>query len=165
MEILKQEKCPVRIIEHCKAVAWLSRKIARRLKEQGANVDLRLVEVGALLHDIGRSKTHGVEHGIVGAKILRKRGVDERVIKIVEKHVGSGISKKEAKNAGLPEKDYIPESVEEKIVCYADCLIDETEGISFEEALERFEEWYEKGIINKDALKRLKKLRSRLNYP
>jgi len=165
LEILRKEGCPVRIIEHCKAVAWLARKIAKKLRERGVKIDLNLVEAGAFLHDVGRSRTHSVKHGIVGAEILRRRGVDERVIKIVERHIGSGISRKEAKRAGLPEKDYIPESIEEKIVCYADCLIEETEEISFEEALKKFEKWYEKRIIGKDSVERFKKLREELSYP
>jgi uncharacterized protein len=39
---------------------------------------------------------------------------------------------------GLPKKDYLPLTVEEKIVSYADNLVDRVREISFEEALDRF---------------------------
>ncbi len=82
--------------------------------------DLKLVIAGAMLHDIGRTISHGPDHGVVGAKIVREQGWDEELAKIVERHVGGGISKEEAEEQGLPSKDMIPETIEEKIVCHAD---------------------------------------------
>jgi uncharacterized protein len=56
------------VIKHCEAVAELAVEIAKACKEKGLNVNLELVEIGALLHDIGRSKTHSVHHAMAGAK-------------------------------------------------------------------------------------------------
>ena len=42
---------------------------------------------------------------------------------IIERHIGAGIPKEEAVGLGLPEKDYIPVTIEEKIVAHADNLV------------------------------------------
>ncbi len=115
------------------------RRVALRIADSlNALVDRRLVELGAIYHDIGRTKTHGINHAVVGAEMARQWGVDERIIRIVERHIGAGISKEEAETLGLPPRDYIPETLEEKIVAYADNLIDGDREVSYEEALERF---------------------------
>jgi uncharacterized protein len=98
-------------------------RLANKLKDKGYNVDIKLVEAGALLHDIGRSQTHNVDHAAVGGEIARKLGLSESVVRIIERHIGAGIPEKEARALGLPEGVYIPETLEEKIVCYADKLI------------------------------------------
>jgi uncharacterized protein len=86
-------------------------------------VDVELVEIGAILHDIGRSKTHYIDHSAVGGRMVRELGVAEPVARIVERHIGAGIPEDEARALGLPEGVYVPETLEEKIVCYADKLI------------------------------------------
>lgn len=113
-------------------MAKIALKIARRLKKKGFNVDLELVEIGALLHDIGRSKTHTVHHAIVGAKIAEQRGLPKPIIRIIERHVGGGITAQEAEKLGWPVKDYIPETLEEKIVCYADKLVEGNKEVPVE---------------------------------
>jgi uncharacterized protein (TIGR00295 family) len=112
--------------------------------------DRELVEAGAILHDIGRSRTHGIDHAVVGAEILRSEGVDERIVRIVERHVGAGLTKEDATNLGLPPKDYIPETIEEKIVCHADNLIGNKERISIHDAIRTAKEKW-----SPDALQRL----------
>jgi len=69
-------------------------------------VDKNLVEIGALLHDIGRTKTHGFKHALIGGKILRKRGFSERLAKICETHILGGLDLEDAKRFGLPMKEY-----------------------------------------------------------
>jgi len=113
-------------------VAKIALKIAKRLKKKGFSVDLELVEIGALLHDIGRSKTHTVHHAIVGAKIAKQRGLPKSIVRIIERHVGGGITAQEAEKLGWPVKDYIPETLEEKIVCYADKLAEGNKEVPVE---------------------------------
>ncbi|ENN95716.1 metal dependent phosphohydrolase, partial [Methanocaldococcus villosus KIN24-T80] len=108
------------------------------IKNNDYNVDLNLVKIGGLLHDIGRSKTHGIDHGVVGANILRSYGFDERIALIAERHIGAGITKEEAIALGLPAKDYVPISLEEKIVAHADNLIFETERVEIDRVVEKF---------------------------
>lgn len=120
LSILEKEGTAPQVIEHCKTVARQAAVFSEKASSKGMVVDRELVTIGALLHDIGRSKTHEPSHGFVGGKLLRDIGVDERIARIAERHVGAGIPADEAKTLGLPERDFIPETIEEKIVCYAD---------------------------------------------
>ena len=109
--------------------------------------DRDLVEVGALLHDIGRSRSQGIDHAVIGADILRNEGVDERIVNIVERHVGSGLTPEEANMLGLPPKDYLPETIEEKIVCHADNLIGSTERVSIRDTVEMArKKWFPESV-------------------
>jgi len=94
----------------------------RALNAKGQKVDVGLVHAAALLHDIGRSKTHDLRHASVGADLLRARGYPESLCLCVERHTGGGIDPDEARHLGLPVKDYTPRSLEEKIVCHTDNL-------------------------------------------
>ena len=95
-------------------------------------MDRQFVEEGAMLHDIGIFKTnapdihcHGTDpyilHGYDGAELLRAEGFP-RHARVCERHTGAGISVKEIKeqNLPLPHHDFLPETLEEKVICYAD---------------------------------------------
>lgn len=104
----------------------------------GEELDLALVADGAMLHDLGIGKCdapsidcHGPEpylaHGIIGAQMLREYGAEhgidlERYARICERHTGSGLTAAEIRRQRLPlpERDYLPETPEEAIVCLAD---------------------------------------------
>lgn len=117
------------MIRHCKTVAEYAKKIAldirKRSEEKGnpINIDIEAVFLGGMLHDIGRSKTHGIGHAVAGAEIAVKNGLSEKLVNIIERHIGAGIPRDEAAGLGLPEKDYMPVSIEEKIVAHADNLV------------------------------------------
>jgi len=155
MELLKQSGCSPRVIQHCKIVAKLAVKIAKILQKKGYKVDVRLVEIGALLHDIGRSKTHDVNHAIVGARIANDFSLPEAVIKIIERHVGAGIPQNEAETLGWPKKSYMPQTLEERTVNYADKLIEGTHRVSMEHTIADFSRKMGK---NHSAIARLKAL-------
>ncbi|MFH0748905.1 MAG: TIGR00295 family protein [Candidatus Bathyarchaeota archaeon] len=138
ISILYRVGCSTAVIKHCKAVSNLAVKLAHRLEKKGVEVDVDLVRIGGLFHDIGRSQTHDIKHAIVGAEIMRSLHMSNSVIRIVERHIGSGIPANEAVKLGLPNKDFIPETREEKIVSYADKLIEGNHKISFDAALQRF---------------------------
>lgn len=125
-------------VEHCKTVARVAKAIADELDRQGKPVDSDAVRAGALLHDIGRTRIQTVRHGFEGAQILEKEGVGGKVVEIVRKHVGAGISAEEARTLGLPSLDYIPETLEERIVCFADKMVDADRVRPFETEVERF---------------------------
>ncbi|MDG6244334.1 MAG: TIGR00295 family protein [Methanolobus sp.] len=138
--ILRDSGCSEKVIEHCIAVAQLALEIAQGLKAQGRDVNMALVEVGGLLHDIGRAKSHGMDHAIAGAKIAADNGIDPEVIEIIKRHIGAGITSEEAKTMGLPEDDYMPVTLEQKIVAHADNLIKGTERISLESRIRKMRE-------------------------
>jgi len=159
LEILREAGCSEDVIEHSLAVCRVALRLARQLKKKGFPVDLRLVEAGGLLHDLGRSETHHVKHGYIGGEIARKLGLPSQLIKIIERHVGGGITAEEAKLLGMPARNFIPETLEEKIVAYADKLIARNRTVNFEETLQEFRE---KLGENHPALERLKKLREEI---
>jgi uncharacterized protein len=74
----------------------------------------------------------------VGAEILEKEGVDPVVVEIVRRHVGAGISPEEAATLGFPPGDYIPRTLEQKLVCFADKMLDGDKARPFEEEVKRF---------------------------
>ena len=119
IELLRRENTPENVIDHCKAVYKKAMKIAANFD----NADKDIIKKGALLHDIGRSKTHGITHAIAGVEIAKSHGYTEDVLNIIERHIGAGITKKEAVELGLPEKSYLPQTLEEKIVAHADNLV------------------------------------------
>jgi uncharacterized protein (TIGR00295 family) len=130
IELLRECGCNERVIAHCKAVSALAVKIAKH-----CGGDSKLVEIGGLLHDLGRCKAHTIAHAVEGAKIARERKLPEALANIIERHIGAGISKEEAKELGLPEKDYIPLTLEEKIVSHSDNLMSGVERTSINEAV------------------------------
>jgi uncharacterized protein len=135
LNLLSESGCSKRVIAHCKAVSALAVKFAEACESKGLDVDVNLVEVGALLHDIGRSKTHGVNHVIVGVEIAKSLNLPESIVSIIERHVGGGITADEAKELGWPVKDYLPTTLEEKLVTYADKLIEKSRVVPIEKTL------------------------------
>ncbi len=140
LRFLRQSGCKQNVVRHVEAVTELACELAQACKERGYPVDLKLVEIGALLHDIGRSKTHTVHHAVAGAQIAKSLGLPEPVISIIKKHVGGGIAAREAKKLGWPKGVYVPQTIEEKIVCYADKLVEGSRRIPIEKTVERFEQ-------------------------
>jgi uncharacterized protein (TIGR00295 family) len=126
------------IVEHCKTVARASMVLSEALAARGKAVDKRAVLAGALLHDIGRTRTHEVGHGHVGASMLEKEGVDVVVVEIVRRHVGAGISPEEAVALGFPKGDYIPRTLEQMVVCFSDKMVSSDSVRPFEEEVRRF---------------------------
>lgn len=142
IEILRKAGVSEDDIKHCVKVAKKALEIAERIK---ANVDMELVGRGALFHDLGKAKTHEIGHGKIGAEIGRQLGLPEEITAIMEKHIRGGLTEQEARELGLPIKDYTLKKLEERIVIYADRLVDIiTDGIveinDESEAEKRFEE-------------------------
>ena len=138
-DLLKKLKVSYNVRRHSLKVAEKALEIAEKIKLR--EIDKDLIVIGGILHDIGRCKTHGFNHALIGAKILRERGFSERLAKICETHILGGLDKEDAKQIGLPEGDYLPLTLEEKIICLADKLITGTKEVSIEQ---RFEKWFNK---------------------
>lgn len=126
-------------------------------KHPELNADKKTVKDMALLHDIGtcelKPETPYINHGILGRKILEEEGL-YKIAKICERHIGSGITKSEAKLLKLPEKDMLPKTIEEKIVCYADKFYSKSKPgkHKIKDIFNEFETY------SKNSLKRFKKL-------
>ena len=100
---LRLYDCSQAVINHCLAVRDLAIRIAGY-----TDANIELVEIGALLHDIGRGKTHGIQHAVTGAEIARELDLPSEIVNIIERHLGAGIPKEDAIELGLPEKNYLP---------------------------------------------------------
>jgi uncharacterized protein len=138
LELLHENGCSQEVVNHCLAVAKLALETAEALRKKGHNVDLELVEIGALLHDIGRSRTHSVNHVIEGVKIAEAAKLPKSVISIIRRHVGGGIVQHEAKALGWPrDESYVPLTLEEKAVSFADKLIEGSKRVRVELAINR----------------------------
>jgi uncharacterized protein len=61
--------------------------------------------------------------------------------RIAETHSLGGFTEQESATLNLPPRDYMPRTVEEKIVCLADKYISGSDKVSIEE---RFHRWIEK---------------------
>ena len=155
IELLEKENTPENVIDHCKAVYKKAMEIAANFD----NVDEDLIKKGALLHDIGRSKTHGINHAIEGVKIAEKYGYSQEVLNIIERHIGAGITAEEAKALGLPEKSYVPQTLEEKIVAHADNLISGSNEVDIDFVIAK---WKRNIKDSDDNIERLIKLDNEL---
>ena len=80
--MLEKENTPENVIQHCKAVCKKAMKIAANFDD----ADKDLIRRGALLHDIGRSQTHGIKHAIVGVEIASKYGCTPDVRQSDKRH-------------------------------------------------------------------------------
>ena len=123
-------KCRGIFIKHSRQVANKALEIARRCN---LNIPLETVETAAMLHDIGifltnapdiecHGSEHYIKHGILGAELLRNEDIDEAIARVAERHTGAGLTVEDIdrQQLPLPRKDYLPETMLEKLICYAD---------------------------------------------
>ena len=100
-------------------------------------INSELVEAGALLHDIGRSKTHTVNHAVVGAEIAKAAELPDSVVSIIKR----------------PKDVYMPVTLEEKIVSYADKLIENSKRAPITITIEKLDR-----ELKHEAAERVRKL-------
>lgn len=112
------EGTPLRDIymRHARSVADLALSIAARCR---LPLDPAQIEAAALLHDIGillcsapDIHCHGphpyIDHGPLGADLLRREHAPEWAARVAERHTGTGIG------------PLVPETLLERLICYAD---------------------------------------------
>ncbi len=120
------------LVTHSRQVAELAMQLCRRLVERHTPIDMEFVYEAAMLHDIGMFETnapsihcHGTEpyicHGIIGRRLLDGIGLFRHAL-VCERHTGAGLTAAEISEQKLPLpcRDMLPQSLEEKVVCYAD---------------------------------------------
>ena len=134
------EDTPLRrlLLRHSEQVRNKALSILANPSRPPLDLDSGLVSAGAMLHDIGILQCHApsilctgprpyIAHGVIGAEMLRAygaaQGIDmEPFARICERHTGAGITAHEVREQGLPipERDWLPETPEEKLICLAD---------------------------------------------
>nr|WP_314499907.1 HDIG domain-containing metalloprotein [uncultured Prevotella sp.] len=147
------------LLVHSRAVADKALAIADRHPE--LSLDRQFIEEAAMLHDIGivccnapGIQCFGTEpyicHGRIGADMLRAEGFP-RHARVCERHTGAGITCSQiiAQKLPLPEQDFLPETMEEKIICYADKFFSKThldEEKTIEQAIASLSKFGEEGV-------------------
>lgn len=135
---------------HARAVSDFALSLAHRHPELA--LDEQFIHEAAMLHDIGifltdapRIHCHGTEqylcHGYLGAQLLRSLGY-ERHARVCERHTGTGLTKEVILQNGwnLPARDFLPETLEEQLICFADKFFSKTKFLkhprTFEQVVE-----------------------------
>lgn len=150
LSLLDKYGADERLKKHSIMCSRMSLKMA-----EGCQLDKRLLEAGALLHDIGRTVTPDIFHGVEGYRILKGEGYDETIARFCSTHVGAGLLRSTARKLKLPDMDYIPRTMEEKVVCNSDTLLKGDRVVELREIIED----YKKKELQSEV-PRLKKLNS-----
>lgn len=150
---------------HCRSVA---RKALEIKRDKNLDLDEKQIITAAMFHDIGIFMTdapdidcHGnlpyIQHGIAGAHLLKTEGFDDIYVNVAKNHTGAGIAKEDisAMNIPLPEDDYMPTTLLERLICYADKFYSKS-GDMKEKPLERVRLSMKK--ISNNTLDRFEKL-------
>ncbi len=149
IELLMEAGCKRRVIIHCCTVEAVAKEIVSRVK--GADPDL--VAAGALLHDIGRSVDHSIMHAYIGSQIVQAHGLPQPIVDIVRKHTGAGLDAEDVEELGLPDADYMPRTLEEKIVAHADNMVSDNKVVKHSHSSDKLRnKGAERGADRIDAL-------------
>lgn len=123
------------LMKHSRDVADKALAICDRHPELGLDRDF--IEAAAMLHDIGIRECDApgifcfghrpyIQHGLAGAMML-KEDCGEAIARVCQRHTGAGITRQDVLAQGLPlplpddqSEPYMPETLEEQVVCYAD---------------------------------------------
>ena len=132
IRLLTEAGCKRRVIVHCCTVWTMAEAMARRI-----DCDIDLLRAGAFLHDIGRSVDHSIMHAVIGASIAADLGLPREVVEIIRKHVGAGLDEQDVIEMGLPKGNYIPDTIEQKIVCHADNMVSDIKFVPHTYSVDR----------------------------
>ena len=154
------------LIKHSTDVANRALKIADKHPE--LKIDRQFLYEAAMLHDIGIIKVNApsifcygtepyIKHGLLGGEILRKEGLPAHA-RVAERHTGTGLTRQTIlqQSLPLPPADYVPETLEEQIICYADKFYSKTrleEEKTYERAVASLRKFGEEGLVIFDEWK------------
>jgi hypothetical protein len=119
------------------------------INRRGLEVDKDFVASAAMVHDIGIFRCdapdiycHGslpyICHGVEGRKILEAEGLPQHAL-VCERHTGSGLTIDDIirQKLPLPHRDMTPQTLEEKLICYADKFYSKSGDIRAEKSFDR----------------------------
>ncbi len=125
-------------VVHAVLVTNKALQIAHRLNLN--QEECQFIEEAAMLHDIGVCQVDSpkmectgslcyIAHGVAGGEILRAEKLPQHAL-VAERHVGVGLTKKEIeeRHLPLPDQDFIPQSLAERIITYADLFFSKREA-------------------------------------
>lgn len=151
VSILKKYCSPLTLdilMTHGRMVAGKALEVCGHL-EVDAETRALVIEA-AYLHDIGVCRTKApdigcfgdepyIRHGIMGREILEAEGLLPHAL-IAERHTGVGITVEDILNQKLPlpEREMVPHSLPERIICFADLFFSKNpDRLEKEKPLER----------------------------
>lgn len=124
------------LLIHSQSVTRLALQIVSLHPE--LSFDVPFVVEAAMLHDIGivrcdapAIQCFGTEpyllHGRVGAEMMRAEGLP-RHARVCERHTGAGLTRQAIleEHLPLPAEDFLPETPEEQLICFADKFFSKT---------------------------------------
>jgi uncharacterized protein len=157
------------IYSHCQIVWEIANEL---IQKKNLKINHELVHYGALLHDIGAYKLINskmiwnekdyIKHGIIGYEILTNEGVDKPICEIARHHTGVGITREDVQNQQLPLplSDYSPQTIEERLVMYADKFHSKTPRFNSFESYSKFTRKF-----GEDKVKKFEKLAQEFGKP
>ena len=132
---------------HAHKVADFSMELASRHPE--LRLDMAFIEEAAMLHDIGIFLTNApriycfgdkpyICHGYLGAELLRREGLSRHAA-VCERHTGTGITKEQIIREALPlpARDFVPVTLEEQLICFADKFYSKTKFLEQSRTLQQ----------------------------
>ncbi len=121
LQLFEKYKVPKQVLEHCKQTNKIAVFLAKKLKEKGIDINVKLVDAASLLHDVGRigerEKVFSPKHPAEGYKRLK-----DKYPEVAECVLTHGA-----------ENDGTKLSWEQKIVQYADKRVKENEIVTIKE--------------------------------
>jgi uncharacterized protein len=130
------------LLAHVQRIERISQLLADQVEVSGGKVNRQLLETGALLHDLGLPLRQGtpvtipafgdkakgvtsddIMHPITGARRAAELGFPPEVTRCILRHIpGPSIAECQILDLPAPPEETIPETIEEKLICYADFL-------------------------------------------
>ena len=132
LRILKDAGCKKRVIVHCCTVRTVAEQMMKKI-----DCDRDLVVAGAMLHDLGRAKDHSILHAMIGADMAAELGLPQELVDIIRKHTGAGLDQQDVVELNLPQGDYMPRTIEEKIVAHSDNMVSDNAVVSHMHSVEK----------------------------
>lgn len=133
-------------VRHCVAVSRVAERLATIIAKK-QQIDARLLTVGALLHDIGRYKTQDpILHGVEGYRLLSELGHHSEAF-ICASHVLCGLAGHEAVTYGLPAQDFIPRTLEEKLIPLIDSVVEHDQPTTLEQRCTSISKRYKANLV------------------
>jgi uncharacterized protein len=154
------------LLTHSFSVADRALYIAQTHPE--LSLDKEFIYEAAILHDIGIFKTNAPDihcfgefpyicHGFLGSDLLKEEGLPRHAL-VCERHTGAGLSLEHIvkNNLPVPQREMLPVSLEEQLICFADKFyskthLDRVKPVDKirksltkygDNSLKRFDDWY-----------------------
>lgn len=156
-------------------IVWeICQIILNNLDKQKIKVNKELLFQGVMLHDIGvyfcfdedfnpdKNLPNYIYHGFEGFKRILEEGFSEEVARFSQTHTATGLTKEDIirENLKVEIKDYIPVTLEEEILCFADKF--HTKYPSFNTYEEQFERI---GKFDSDRKVKLENMKKKFGIP